>query len=185
MPVRMVRRTLRLPREPLAGALDSVVTETGAERVEKGSTDRARRRGRSQFAGRDETWAGLGSGSALRNGSCQESKKSFAQTAACRVGALCRRRKRQEQRGLIPRLPRGVDQCRRCSGAAALAWSSVSGPAGRNQLFPGGRRRICLGRQTFVDEPIVQQWSGIWSIWLSPCEIREGRCQPVVHTSLP
>ena len=35
----------------------------------------------------------------------------------------------------------------------------------------------------FVDEPLIQQWSGIWSIWLSPREIREGHYWPVVYTS--
>ena len=35
----------------------------------------------------------------------------------------------------------------------------------------------------FVDEPLIQQWSGIWDIWLSPREIREGHYWPVVYSS--
>ena len=35
----------------------------------------------------------------------------------------------------------------------------------------------------FVDEPLIQQWSGIWSIWLSPRDIREGHYWPVVYSS--
>ena len=35
----------------------------------------------------------------------------------------------------------------------------------------------------FVDEPLIQQWSGIWSIWLSPSDIREGHYWPVVYSS--
>ena len=36
MPFRMVQRTLRLVREPFAGAFDSVVPDTGAEQFGKG-----------------------------------------------------------------------------------------------------------------------------------------------------
>lgn len=35
----------------------------------------------------------------------------------------------------------------------------------------------------FVDEPLIQQWSGTWDIWLSPREIREGHYWPVVYSS--
>lgn len=37
--------------------------------------------------------------------------------------------------------------------------------------------------EIFVDEPLIQQWSGIWDIWLSPREIREGHYWPVVYSS--
>ena len=37
--------------------------------------------------------------------------------------------------------------------------------------------------KVFVDEPLIQQWSGIWDIWLSPRDIREGHYWPVVYSS--
>ena len=49
--------------------------------------------------------------------------------------------------------------------------------------FPALDAGFVWDDKIFIDEPVIQQWSGIWNIWLSPHEIREGHYWPVVYSS--
>ena len=49
--------------------------------------------------------------------------------------------------------------------------------------FPALEAGFVWDDKIFVDEPLIQQWSGIRNIWLSPREIQEGHYWPVTYSS--
>ena len=49
--------------------------------------------------------------------------------------------------------------------------------------FPALDAEFIWDDKIFLDEPLIQQWSGIWSIWLSPRDLLEAHYWPVVYSS--
>ena len=65
--------------------------------------------------------------------------------------------------------------------AAALALAVIVGVA----YFPALSGGFVWDDVIFVEEPVIHGWSGLWSIWFSPSDIRnEGHYWPVVYTTL-
>ena len=78
------------------------------------------------------------------------------------------------------------------AGHTGRAWS---GPYGLTALtlgllvgaayFPALRAGFVWDDVIFTEEPVLRTWSGLWSIWFSPADIKnEGHYWPVVYTSL-
>ena len=49
--------------------------------------------------------------------------------------------------------------------------------------YPAFDAEFVWDDRIFVDAPLIQQWPGIWDIWLSPGKLREGHYWPVVYSS--
>ena len=50
--------------------------------------------------------------------------------------------------------------------------------------FPALQAGFVWDDVIFAEEPVIQRWSGLWSIWFSPADIRnEGHYWPVVYTT--